>query len=150
MNPLIFDPQMAQALAAALFVDLPQQIYNTAKVPSILVDNYMQLRQMNKMLGSYSLPKSGTDTYYHQKAQSEMAKLGTLPMLTGQMLGLVKEIFDIPKNLVCKKVPIDATIRDFVKDLTENVEGASMTKSELQEARSDGMKQLYRALGHEN
>ena len=148
MHPL-FMPHVAQSIAAALAVRKINEIINVSKVPFILWDNYSQLRQMNKTLIQHGISAVGTDDYYHKKAQYEISKLGIVPMLGGQALGFVKEVADIPKNLFIKHIPIGATAIDFAKDLTVNVMGATLTKTELHDARSDGIKQLEKALQNE-
>lgn len=144
-----FIPHVAQSIAAALAVKKIEEISNISKVPFILWDNYTQLRRMNRTLIQHGISAVGTDDYYHKKAQYEISKLGVLPMLGGQALGFVKEVADIPKNLFIKHIPLGATAIDFAKDLTVNAAGATLTKAELHNARSDGMKQLEKAIKNE-
>ena len=150
MNPAAIAPEVAQAIAAALATNKPQEIIDATKVPAILVDNYFQMRRMNDILKAYGLPTAGTDDFYHQKAQSESARLGLIPMLTAQALGYLKESFDVPKNLFWRGLDAHTTAQDFKKDLTINAIGSTVKEKDLPQIRSEGMKRLYKALRNEN
>lgn len=150
MNPITIAPEIAQAIAAALATNKGQELLDTTKVPVVLLDNYWQMRNMNDMLISQGLSAKGTDDFYHKKAQKDIAERGVMPMLAGQALGYIKESWDLPKNLVLRKLSRHQAAQDFAKDLTDNVLGATYKGKDMSIEMTDDMKKLYEALRYEN
>lgn len=150
MNPLAIAPEIAQAIAAALATNKVQELLDTTKVPAVMVDNYWQMRRMNEALLNHGLSADGTDDFYHKKVHKEIAERGIMPMLAGQTLGYIKESWDLPKNLVLRKLSRHQAAQDFAKDLTDNIKGVTYRNKDMSDEMTDDMKKLYEALRHEN
>ena len=84
-----------------------------------LGDNYFQLRRTGKEMREYGVKPDNLDDYYHTKAHYEAARYGPVGFATAQGVGLLKELFDVPKNALRRMLATEIK-DDFIKDLTNN------------------------------
>lgn len=94
----------------------------------------MQIGQAIKdMSDEYDLMKShnykNLDDYYHCKANYNAASHGIFGNVTANVLGTGKEVFDLLRNVLYKKMPVEAAQKDMQNDLTVNRIGRDRARS---------------------
>lgn len=94
-----------------------------------LGENYINMVNANYKSTS-EMQKQGTtiDNYYHCIGNYDAAQRGMAGMLTAKAIGLVREIFDYPKNIIFRgKTPQQAN-NDFNNDMSVNSDGLRMAR----------------------
>jgi hypothetical protein len=102
-----------------------RQLADSAKAPGIMIRNYKEMREAGRQMKKFGIVPDNIDNYYHKKAQYEVAQLGDIPARIGLALGVLKEIYDVPKNLLNGWSWGDVK-DDWKKDLKNNENGSIM------------------------
>ena len=96
---------------------LLSQIVGTGKS---FLSNYFDMREANTV---------GADKYFHSKANCESAQLGDVGELLSRSVSLGREVFDVPSNLLLKKMSWREVMDDWRNDDAANIYGRVLGES---------------------
>ena len=118
----------ARAMVLETIDVLTDILYQIIKSIEIFAENYGELVQLKEDVGHYV---DWSAEYYHAKANCEATQLGNVGEQTASILGLLREFFDFPKELLFKGQSIEQALNNSLHDLEVNEEGRKYGKENL-------------------
>lgn len=110
----------AKLIVSEAIDSLTDIFLQVTKSIEIFAENYKELTQLKEDVGHYV---DLSAEYYHSKANCEATQLGNVGEKTANLLGILRELFDIPKELLFKGQSIEQALNNSLHDLKVNEEG---------------------------
>ncbi len=115
----------AHAMVLEAIDVLTDILYQIIKSIEIFSENYKDLLQLKEEVGHYV---DWSAEYYHSKANCEATQLGEVGEKMASILGVARELFDIPKELLFKGQSVEQALNNSLHDLKVNEEGRKYGK----------------------
>lgn len=94
--------------------DLYSELKQTLKTLEIFWDNYQDMKEANTI---------GADKYFHSKANAEASSLGETAETVAKFISDTREVIDVYKNILVKKMSFEKAMEDGQSDLKANQYG---------------------------